>query len=82
MRLRLEQAEAFREDFALRALRYVHEAGGDVPLRFQEAVDATCARCACNRAWAGKGSFVMQIYRGCAPSELRGRLTGLLSSTV
>jgi len=41
MSLRLEQADSFREDFALQALWYVREAGEDVARRFHEAVDST-----------------------------------------
>ena len=41
MRLKLQQGEVFREDFALRARWYVREAGGAVALRYQKAVDAT-----------------------------------------
>ena len=54
MSLQIEQAAAFREDFALRALRYVREAGEEVALRFQGAVDATlrslCSQPAMGRA--------------------------------
>lgn len=41
MSLPLERAADFREDFALRALWYVREAGGDVARRYEAAVDAT-----------------------------------------
>ena len=41
MSLRLEQAADFQEDFALRARWYVREAGGEVALRYQAAVDST-----------------------------------------
>ncbi len=41
MSLVLQKADDFREDFALRALWYVREAGADVARRFQESVEAT-----------------------------------------
>ena len=41
MSLVLQKADDFREDFALRALWYVREAGAEVARRFQESVDAT-----------------------------------------
>ena len=41
MRVRLEQADGFREDFALQVLWYVRDAGEDVARRFQPAVEGT-----------------------------------------
>jgi plasmid stabilization system protein ParE len=41
MSLRLQKADAFREDFTLQALWYVREAGGEVARRFETAVDST-----------------------------------------
>ena len=41
MSFALQKADDFREDFALRALWYVREAGAEVARRFQESVDAT-----------------------------------------
>src|SRR5205809_124799 len=53
MRLPLEQAAYFREDFALRALWYVREAGAKVARRYQEAVDATL-RLLCSQPELGR----------------------------
>ncbi len=41
MSLGLQKTDDFLEDFALRALWYVREAGADVARRFQESVDVT-----------------------------------------
>ncbi len=41
MSLGLEKADAFREDFALRAVHYVRQAGDEIARRFQKAVDST-----------------------------------------
>lgn len=40
----LRKADAFRDDFALRALRYVREAGEAIARRFERAVDTTLRR--------------------------------------
>lgn len=41
MRLALQKAHSFLEDFTLQAVWYVREAGGEVARRFQKAVDST-----------------------------------------
>jgi plasmid stabilization system protein ParE len=41
MSLPLQRGADFKEDFALRALWYVREAGGEVARRYEAAVDAT-----------------------------------------
>ncbi len=51
--MRLEKSDAFREDFALRALWYVRQAGEDVARRFQQAVDATL-RLLCEQPGIGR----------------------------
>ena len=57
MSLGLEQSEDFREDFALQALWYVREAGEEIALDFQKAVDDFLRNSADNLAllYAGEG---------------------------
>lgn len=51
--MKLEKADAFREDFAWQALWYVRQVGDDVARRFQQAVDSTL-RLLCEQPWIGR----------------------------
>ena len=74
----LQKADDFLEDFALRALWYVREAGPDVARRFQESVDATLQQLSQHntRSLAGSGASGIPNSTGCAHSGSRVRSTG------
>jgi toxin ParE1/3/4 len=57
MSLVLQKADVFREDFALRALWYVREAGAEVARRFQKSVDATLHQLCAHPELGRKRSF-------------------------
>jgi plasmid stabilization system protein ParE len=67
MSLVLQKADDFREDFALRALWYVREAGAEVARRFQESVDATLQQLCLHPEMGVRAASGIPNFKVCGP---------------
>lgn len=76
MSLALEKAEDFREDFALRALWYVREAGEEVARGFQKAVDTTLNRLCVQPELGACGASAIPNFKVCVLFGWCARFTG------